>query len=156
SWRSSSIAAGCPKPAVPTPTSPSASSSSTTTSHVRAGGRPADEVPRASTTPSSAVSGVPTGRPTPFGAGAGRGATVATRIRTTGVVTSVAGFRIDDVPKRTPVQEAAEIVAEQLDLTFVEPRRSPGAVRREDDVRLAPQRMIGRQGLLDERVEHRS
>src|SRR5262245_26584155 len=86
SWASTSIVAGLPKPAVPTPTRPSASSSSTTTSHVLPGARPAVVVPRGSAKPSSTVSGVPTGRPTPFEAGRARGATVETCIRTTGAV----------------------------------------------------------------------
>ena len=78
--------AGFPNPAVPKPVRPSASASSTTTSQVRPGARPAVVVPRASTKPSSTVSGVPTGRPRPFGAGRGLGATVETRVRTTGAV----------------------------------------------------------------------
>ena len=88
SWRRISTAAGLPKPAVPTPTTAvgvlELDDDEPRPGRWQAGRR---RCRAASTKPSSEVSGVPTGRPSPFGAGSGRAGTVEIRTRATDALT---------------------------------------------------------------------
>src|SRR5262249_51470236 len=54
---------------------------------------------------------------------------------------------IDNIPHGLPVDEAAQIVEERLQVPLRHARRRRGAVRRDDHVRHLPERMVGGQRL---------
>src|SRR5437867_10760191 len=62
---------------------------------------------------------------------------------------------VDHVHERLAAEEAAQVLAEEVDGSFPVARAQPRDVRRQDGLRQAPQRTLARKGLVLENVETR-
>src|SRR5215813_937843 len=60
---------------------------------------------------------------------------------------------VDDVAERLTGEEAPAVVEQDLEAPVIQEGTVPGGVRRDEDARRRPQRMVGRQRLLLEDVE---